>query len=328
MRAIVALLAMLMLGADAEETPRRPILEMVGDYRLPSGPGRWDYMSMDPAGATLVLAHLGDSSIVVVDPRAKAVRGQVRQIAQVHGVLTIPERDRIYATATGTNELVIIDAKTLTILARVPVGRYPDGLAYAAQSGKVYVSNKEGHTESVVDVHASRRVGTIDLHGEVGNSQLDPISGHIFVNAQGAGELVDIDPVTDHVVGRTKLPGCDGNHGLLIEPTLRLAFVACEGNDRLLVVDLRTRTVTGRFEVPGEPDVLAYDSTLRILYVATETGPVYMFKTGSGGVVQLGAMRVGPNAHTLAVNPVTHEVFFPLQEPGKAPVLRVMRPSK
>jgi YVTN family beta-propeller protein len=284
-------------------------------------------MSIDPSRARLVLAHLGEDKVVIVDTRGKSVRGQIGKVALVHGVLAVPELGRIYATATGSNELVVIDAKNPAIVARVPVGRYPDGLAYAASAGKIYVSDKEGHTESVVDVRANRRIGTIALGGAVGNSQYDPVSGHVFVNVEGTSELVELDPATDRVLARTRLPGAKGNHGLLIEPALRLAFVACEGNDKLIVLDLRSRKVKAEYAVAGEPDVLAYDPGLAILYVATESGPVHLFRVGPAGVAKLGEARVGPNTHTLAVDPVSHEVYFPLRQAGSGPVLRVMRPG-
>jgi YVTN family beta-propeller protein len=327
MPALIALLMVLHPAHPAAAEGQRPLLEAVGDYPLPGGTGRWDYMSIAPSSASLVLAHLGASSVVVVDMRSKTVRGQVRQVAQVHGVLAVPELGRIYATATGSDELAVIDAKRLVTVARVRVGRYPDGLAYAASAGKIYVSDKEGHTESVVDVRTNRRIGAIALGGTVGNSQYDPGSGHVFVNVEGTGELVEIDPASDRVAGRIRLPGAAGNHGLLIEPKRRLAFVACEGNDKLLVVDLRERKVVAGFEVAGEPDVLAYDPDLGILYVATESGPVHLFRVGPEGVRKLGEVRVGPNAHTVAVDPVSHEVYFTLRQAGAGPVLRVMRPS-
>jgi hypothetical protein len=52
------------------------------------------------------------------------------------------------------------------------------------------------------------------------------------VNVQSRWQLVEIDPTTDRVITRIDLPGARGNHGLLIEPQQRLAFIACEGNDK------------------------------------------------------------------------------------------------
>jgi DNA-binding beta-propeller fold protein YncE len=190
------------------------------------------------------------------------------------------------------------------------------------------VSDAYGKTESVIDVQSNKRIAMIPLGGSVGNTQYDPVSRHVFVNVQSSAELVEIDPVKDAVIQRIRLHGAAGNHGLLIEPALRLAFIACEGNGKLLVMDLNTRKLISTFDVGGDPDVLAYDQGLGLLYVASESGVVHQFKVGTEGVAKLGEVPVGANAHTIAVDPSTHEVFLPLKQAGKAPVLRVMRPSR
>jgi hypothetical protein len=41
-------------------------------------------------------------------------------------------------------------------------------------------------------------------------------------------------------------------------------------------------------------------------------------------VTEMGRGFLGPNAHTVAVDPVTHRVYFPLENVGGHPVLRVM----
>lgn len=306
--------------------PLAGVMQVVKDYPLPGRATRWDYMSFDAVRSQMVIAHLGDSTVVVLDAKTKAVIGTVDHVSNVHGVLVIPELDRIYASATGSNEVVAIDSRTLKVIARIPTGKYPDGIAYAPSSHKVYVSNANGKSLTVIDVQSNKSVATIALGGSVGNTQYDAPTGHIFVNVQGTKELVEIDPVTDAIVQRTTIPGADGNHGLLIEPILRLAFIACEGNDQLIVLDLRTRKVVTQFHVGRGADVLAYDASQKLLYVATESGVASVFNVGAGGVTLAGEGFVGPNAHTVAVDPSTHEVYFPLKEKGQPLVLRVMRP--
>ncbi|WP_370661317.1 YncE family protein [Massilia terrae] len=320
LRRLLALAAL----ASCQALAAADTLQLVRDLPLPGRATRWDYMSLDAANGKLALAHLGDDSVVVVSTESGKVLGTVGNVRQVHGVLAVPELGRIFATATGSDELVVIDESSLAILARVPVGRYPDGLAYAPRAGKVYVSDKEGKTESVIDVRTHKRVAVVALGGTVGNSQYDPISGHVYVNVEGTGELVELDPATDKIVGRIRLPNADGNHGLLIEPEQRLAFIACEGNDKLLVLDLRSKRVTAEFPVGGEPDVLAYDPGRKLLYVATESGPVHMFRIGPDGVTKAVSISAGRNAHTIAADPRSHEVYLPLNQPR--PTLRVMRP--
>ena len=200
-------------------------------------------------------------------------------------------------------------------------------MAYAPEVHKLYVSDEHGDTETVIDVRTNTRVATIPLGGHVGNSQYDAASKRIFVNVQTRSQLVEIDPASDKVVTRTDLPGAEGNHGLLIEPQQRKAFIACEDNHKLLVLDLDTRKVTGTFEVGQDPDVLAYDPDLHYVYVAAESGPVTVFKTQSGQVSKVGSVEIGPNAHVVAVDPGTHKSYFPLKNMGGQTVMRIMSPA-
>ncbi|SAK58284.1 hypothetical protein AWB83_01978 [Caballeronia ptereochthonis] len=58
-----------------------------------------------------------------------------------------------------------------------------------------------------------------------------------------------IDPAVDRIVARYALPGGEQNHGLLIDSPDRLAFVACQGNDKLLVFDMRAQRVVQAFDI-------------------------------------------------------------------------------
>lgn len=299
-------------------------LKHFADIRLPGRTTRLDYESFDPNRRLLFIAHLGDGDVIVFDVGSSRVVGRVGDVSSVHGVLAVPELSRVYASATGANEIVAIDEATLEIVARMPGGRYPDGMAYAPAAHKLYVSDETGETETVIDVRTSQRVATIPLGGEVGNSQYDPTSRHIFVNVQTRNELVEIDPTIDRVIARFPLTGAKGNHGLLIDSQDRIAFVACEGNDKLLVFDMGPRRVLQSFDVGSDPDVLAFDTASKTLYVAGEVGVVSMFSVKGAEVRKIGEGRVGPNAHVVAVDSATHRSYFPLKNVDGHPVLRVM----
>ncbi|MEM5436485.1 YncE family protein [Paraburkholderia diazotrophica] len=301
-------------------------LTHVADIPLPGRASRLDYESDDPGRHLLFIAHLGDSEVIVFDMKASRVVARIGNIAAVHGILVVPELSRVYASATGTNEIVAIDESTLKITARMPGGVYPDGMAYARESGKLYVSDESGGTETVIDTRANRRINTIPLGGEAGNTQYDAASRHIFVNVQTQRRLVEIDPATDAIVARIDLPGAKGNHGLYIDSQLHLAFIACEGNAKLLTLNLLTKRVVQSFDVGREPDVLAFDPGSRTLYVAGEAGIVSMFDASSSTVSKIGEGSIGPNAHVVGVDPSTHRVYFPLKSIDGPPVLRVMAP--
>lgn len=322
----MAFVAFLGISGPAWPDAAPPLpLKTVADIPLEGRANRFDYQSYDPTRHLLFIAHLGDSAVTVVDTRSDKVVANIPGLKQVHGVVAIPGQGRVYATATGAQQVVAIDEEHFGIVATVPGGNYPDGMAYAPPVHKLYVSDKTG-AAVVIDVNTHRPIGKIALGSEVGNVQYDPGTEHVFANVQSARELVEIDPATDRIVGRYPLPGAQGNHGLLIEPNRRLAFIACEDNAKLLVLDLRTKAVVASYSVGSSPDVLAFDPGLSTLYVASESGVVSMFEVADGEVRKLGEGHVAARAHSIAVAPESHRVYLPLENVDGRPVLRVMEP--
>ena len=322
---LLAVLLTALLTNLSHAGPSGP-LHRVADIPLPGDTSRFDYESLDPQSGRLAIAHLGAGTVVIVDARAGRVLGEVPGVSQVHGVLSVPARHRLYASATGTGQVAVIDLDRRRVLAEIPAGVYPDGLAYDPVNENLYVSDESGGTDSVISTRTNRNIATIPLGGHIGNTQYDPVSGLIMVAVGAPAQLCLIDPQTNRLVRCVPLPGADSPHGLLLDAPNRLAFVACEGNSRLLTVSLKTMQVTQNQKVGSDPDVLAFDPGLRRLYVASEEGPLAVFQEQAGGLTRLGDIAVGENAHSVAVDPQTHRVYLPLKDEGGRPVLRVMAP--
>jgi DNA-binding beta-propeller fold protein YncE len=301
--------------------------KVIADIPLPGRASRYDYQSYDPTRHLLFIAHMGDGKVTVFNTQSHSVRADITDLDDVHGVLALPELNNVYASATGRHQIVAIDKEKFSIDASIPGGHYPDGLAYAPTAQRLYVSDESGEAEIVIDTRTNHYVETIALDGEAGNSQYDAQSGHIFVNVQTKNDLVEIDPKSDKIIARHALLGADHNHGLLIDSSRRLSFVACEGNAKLLVVDMHTFNVLGSYAVGDDPDVLAFDAELSLLYVASESGVVSVFRINKNDVEKVWEQRVDSSAHTIAVDPETHRVYLPLKSVRGHPVLRIMQPS-
>lgn len=302
-------------------------LKVVADVPLTGGTTRLDYQSLDTASGRLYIAHLGSDLMTVFDVNKQSVVGDVKDLKRVHGVLAVPQLHRVYASATGTNELAVIDDQSLAIVARVHAGDYPDGIAYASKENKLYVSDLHGQSDTVIDAKTNQRLTAIELGGGAGNSQYDASSDRIFVTVDGREELAEIDPTTDQVAARYPLTGCKGSHGLLIDSENRLAFVACEENKKLVVFDLQTKKATATLAVGADPDVLAFDSGLHRLYVSAESGNIAIFDEQDRALKEVFKGFFAANAHTVAVDSRTHRVYWPLQDVGGKPVLRVTLPT-
>ena len=322
-----ALAALAVSGAGAAATVADAFpLRMVARVPL-SGPSvRFDYTSLDPSTNELWISHMDASQLLAIDVRTRKI---VKTIPApgVHGVIAVPALGRVFASATNAREVMTINAKTGAVLARAPAGAYPDGLAYDPVERHVFASDESGGVETVINALGAR-IATIPLGGEAGNVQYDAGSGRVLVDVQTRGDIAIIDPRTNQIVRRLRLDGCANPHGLLVDSSRRLAFIACDANARLLTLDLRTMRVTGNASVGDTPDVLAFDASLHRLYVSAESGVVAVFAEHAHSLTKLGQAFLATEAHTAAVDPRTHLVYFPLESgsTGK-PQLLIMAPA-
>ena len=112
-----------------------------------------------------------------------------RYASQPFGVVIAPDKSRIYVTIGGSECVLAIDVPRLLrfihahprpesgsfardlsasanyVVARIPVGHNPRGLALSADGRKLFVANRLEDTISVIDTRTNRLASTIELAG-------------------------------------------------------------------------------------------------------------------------------------------------------------------
>ncbi len=305
-------------------------LRTIVDVPLPGAPVRFDYTSLDTAADRLYVAHMDAGTLLVFDVKNRQVVANLDGFTSVHGVLAVPELNRVYASATGRQQVVVVDTRGLTVLARVGGIEYPDGIAYAPNVRRVFVSDEHGRADAVLDVFADTLVKRIPLGGEAGNTIYDPVTACILVAVHDSNAIAVIDPETNKIVARVPVPGIVSPHGVALDAARRVAFVAGQKNARLALLDLDNGRVIATYAIGADPDVLAVDPDWGRVYVASESGTVSAFTEimARDGLhlVHEGDFLL-PSGHSVAVDPRTHLLYFPLQDIGGQPVMRIMTAS-
>jgi len=309
----------------AQPAESKSALETVADIPMPGPAVRFDYQTFDSSSGRLYIAHMNADQLVVFDTNTRQVVANLDGFKRVHGVTLAPEIHRLYASITGSHEVAAVDMATLTIVGMAGPVVYPDGLAYAPKQNKVFVSDEHGGVDAVVDAASNKLVAKISLGGGAGNTVYDSVSGHILVAVHGVNVLAVIDPASDRIIRRLPLPGIENPHGIALDGNAHVAFVAGEENHSLAMVDLNAMKVLSTYQVGDDPDVLAYDPGLKRLYVSAESGRVTIFENHGTKLTLLGSFDMA-HAHTVSVDPKTHLVYFPLENVGGHPLLRIMRP--
>ena len=304
-----------------------PMYGVVRDLPLAGGSSRWEYPVLDIPAHRLYLAHAGANEVVVVDTERQRVTATVPSLEEVEGLALASERGLLYATVKAAGQVAAIDVASGRVVSRVPAGTGPDSLVYVAAAGRVFVSDEDGPGDVVIDGRTGAQLAPVELGGDIGDSRYDPWSGLVLVAVGSRNELAAIDPRSLGVVRRYGLPDCSKPHGVQVDTALEdRVFIACQGNARLVTLDLGTGQVAGAVNVAASPDVLALDPELHRLYVASETGVLTVVDVASAVPRPLTHGYAGPDAHSVAVDPDTHVVYLPLPGVGGPPVLRELRP--
>jgi DNA-binding beta-propeller fold protein YncE len=325
-RPLAILIAFILCSAIPTLLAQSRVLAEVADIPL-SGPAvRFDYQAFDPASGRLYIAHMNADQLIVFDTTSRKVIATLDGFNRVHGVALAPEAHRVFASITGSHQVAAVDTDTLHIVGIAGPIVYPDGLAYAPRQHKLFVSDEHGGVDAVLDAANNKLVANIPLGGGAGNTVYDVVSGRILVAVHGRNLLAIIDPETNQIVQRLPLPGISNPHGIALDEASHIAFIAGEENHSLALVDLTAMKVLSTYQVGDEPDVLAYDAGLKLLYVSAESGIVTVFQHTENRLTALDSFTM-PHAHTVSVDPRTHLVYFPLQDVDGRPVLRIMQPQ-
>jgi DNA-binding beta-propeller fold protein YncE len=300
-------------------------LRLVRDVPLPSPANRFDYQSVDPSTGRIYVNHMNAGRTIVFDADSERVVAEISGVPRATGVLAVPSHHHVYISAAGDHAVTVVDDRTFKVVSRVGDIRFPDGIAYAPSVDKVFVSDESGSADVVIDAKTGAKRATIELGGEAGNTHYDSVSHCILVAVQTKNQMVAIDPVSETIVQRYDLPGSDHPHGFTIDQPDRLAFISCEGNAALIVLDLRSMKPIQQLKVADDPDVLAWDVEWRRLYVAGESGVLSIYSLDGMTLRAMGTIRAA-HAHTVSVDPRTHRVYLPLENVNGHPVLRIFEP--
>jgi len=301
-------------------------LKQVATIDLPGPAGRrFDYLTIDDKGRYLFSAHLAAGLLYVIDLSNHAVVAAIPDVPGVEGLAYIAEGNKVYTSDWYENKIGVVDLGQMKVVKKIPTEDKPDGIAYAAPFHKAYVSDERAKAEAVIDTQNDRVITTLRFDSETGVPQYDRVARKVYVNLQDRNVLAVIDPATDAVVGRYPVKGCQGNHGMAIDPDRRRAFLSCEGNDVLAIFDLDTHQTIAHLPMAKGADVVQFDPGLGRIYVACSSGSISVFQMDSPNRFRkLEDVPVPKKVHSLVVDERTHRVYAPAEQDQNKPIARML----
>jgi DNA-binding beta-propeller fold protein YncE len=212
---------------------------------------------------------------------------------------------RLYVPRSGQDARVsVFDLDTLA-----PVGEIANtnarGAAVDPKSGHGFASSKP---VAMWDTKTLALIKTIDVQGGPDGILFDPFNQRVWIFSHSSPHATVIDAKDGSIAGTLDLGGAPEQ---AVSDGKGHIYVDIEDKDNVAVVDTKTLTVTGHYELGdkgGTPAGLAFDVKNHILFVACRK-PANMVMMNSEDGKIIAALPLGTGTDGAVFNPATMEAF-------------------
>ncbi|HYD48956.1 MAG TPA: hypothetical protein VEB21_11440 [Terriglobales bacterium] len=231
--------------------------------------GELAYVSNEWSGTISVIDTASDRVVATIATggRPRGIRVDPRGHARIYVAVSRP-RD---AGADFHEGVAEIDTVQRRMIRRIPVGSDPEQFALAAEPPRLFVSNEDVGTASIVDLIKGELVATAVVGIEPEGVTISPDQRWVYVTGETSNTVSVIDTGKFEVVASFLVEARPRDAAFSADG--KLAFVSAEVGRALSVVDVAQHHVIGtyRFSQPMQlPVGVAVD--LPRVYVATGRG--------------------------------------------------------
>jgi DNA-binding beta-propeller fold protein YncE len=139
----------------------------------------------------------------------------------------------------------------------IPTARGSEGFDVLPDGTELWTASSDDGTITVIDPIAKKMMTRIDAKATGANRlKFTPDGKLAFISSLRSGDLLVYDVKTRKEVKRLNLG--KGAAGILMDPNGTRAFIACSADNYIAIVDLKSLEVTGKLDVGGTPDGLAW----------------------------------------------------------------------
>lgn len=236
----------------------------------------------------------GGNDLVAIDISKRAVTGRVAVGGSPTSVLLSTDGRYAYVAQSAKNAVAIVDARTFQVVATVPVGPAPQGMALdlSRSPNLLYVANSGSDTLTMVDPDAHKVVATVAVGKHPTSVAVAGIGTGIIRPDFGDAEI----------------------------------YVANSDDNTVSVLSAQQRTTIATIPVPGGPLNVVVPGTGGVAYVGTRLGAVVALDLGTHNVLGTLLQRKGP-VGVMDYDAVTGQIYVPDVSGDAVVVLRPASPA-
>ena len=278
-------------AAAPAATAAKPVesLRLAGRTELPGYTGDFDHFEVDLKGNRLWLAAEDHGTLDVFDLKSgKLLKSHKGIVDTPHGILYLPEKNRLIVTDSGGKEMVtkVIDATTHKVTGTLKL-RAPgaDAMGYDPSRKRLYIVNggrdakmKETYL-SEVDPLTLKQYGEIKFDTDkVEAMAIEQKGNRLYINVTGKGYMAVIDKTTRTVIAAWPIKEAETNAPLAFDEANKRLFVITRKPGKLIILNAETGASIASFKAPERCDQVFFDEANRRIYALGGEGYIGVFQ--------------------------------------------------
>jgi YVTN family beta-propeller protein len=203
----------------------------------------------------------GSKKIARYDPTTNKI-DWTHDIGQERTHMLVISKDghSIYTSNVNSDSVTVVTAntdKSQWTNTVVKVGKGPEGIDLSPDGMEVWSANSGDGTVSIIDTATKKVKQTVNVGTKHSNRlKFTPDGKLALISDLGSGDLVVMDVASRQDVKRMNLG--KNAEGILILPDGSRAFVAVSGDNKVVLVDLKTWAVAPQSLRGNDPDGMAW----------------------------------------------------------------------
>jgi len=294
-------------GAGFAQTSAAPRVdyEYTGDIAL-GAPAFNDYLTFDPKGHRLYIAHV--DRITVIDVPTRTVVGSVGPFHDSHGIAIVSKLNKGYADSGDDGVVKVFGLTDLKISKQIKVSVDADGMVYDEHTGSVLVVAGDSKNLTVINPVDDTVSRIVELPGKPEFLDIDG-AGNVFVNMVDTASIIKVNIEKGKVEANWPMQNCKAPHGLAFDAKSNRLFSGC-ADGRLVVLDASDGRNVANLPIGEQSDGVSLDAHRRLVFTSNRPGTLTAISIGSND--HFGVARTLPTffgGRNMTLDPETGALF-------------------
>jgi hypothetical protein len=263
-------------------------LRLAGRTELPGYSGDFDHFEYDLKGNRLWLAAEDHGTLELFDLETLKKQGSHKGIvATPHGILYVPEKNRLVVTDTGGDMLTrVIEPSSYKVTGTLKLAAPgADAMGYDVGRKRLYIVNGGRDAKmqetylSVVDPVTLQRHGDLKFDSDkVEAMAIESKGNKLYINVTGKNYMAVVDKETLAVLATWPIKEAEQNAPVAFDEANKRLFVITRKPGKLIVLNADNGASIASFKAPERCDQVIWDAANRRIYALGGEGYIGVFQ--------------------------------------------------